>query len=144
MNTPTDQHDAGAADLKAQAKEIMQEVADFLAGDHSHMSPQEYSDLQQQMMAKQSMAMGALLQSMGFEEKKTTLMQSEDIDVTDIKRRAGLIEDRPSALQANNFKMMQTIEKMAAGFVQNQAQDSRVATFIAKQIIGMARKIKEN
>ena len=83
MNTPTD--------LKQQAKDIIQQVDDFLKGDHSHLPVEEYARLQQQMLARQSMAMAALLQHMGFKEKKP-LMQSEDVEITDIKRRAGITE----------------------------------------------------
>jgi len=89
MNTPIKQ--SATPDLVAQAKEIIQQVDDFLAGDHSHMPPEEYAKVQDRMLAKQSMAMGALLQSMGFGEKKPTLMQSEDKDIADIQRRAGLL-----------------------------------------------------
>jgi len=90
MNTPRDE--SGKADLIAQAKEIIQQVDDFLAGDHSQMPPEEYAQEQERMMARQSMAMAALLQAMGFEEKKP-LMQSEDVDIADIKRRAGITEE---------------------------------------------------
>jgi len=90
MNTPRDE--SGKADLIAQAKEIIQQVDDFLAGDHSQMPPEEYAQEQERMMARQSMAMAALLQAMGFEEKKP-LMQSEDVDIDDIKRRAGITEE---------------------------------------------------
>jgi hypothetical protein len=83
MDTPTD--------LKQQAQDIMREVDAFLKGDHSNLPVEEYSHLQQQMMAKQAMAMSALLQHMGFEEKKP-LMQSEDVDIADIRRRAGITE----------------------------------------------------
>ncbi len=68
----------------------MREVDDFLKGDHSHMPPDEYAQEQKRMMARQSMAMAALLQAVGFEEKKP-LMQSEDM--VDLKRRAGITED---------------------------------------------------
>lgn len=79
-------------DLKQQATDIMREVDAFLQGDHSNMPVEEYSQLQQQMMAKQAMAMSALLQHMGFKEKKP-LMQSEDADIADIQRRAGLLNE---------------------------------------------------
>ena len=90
MNTPIDQSDK--ASLVAQAKEIVQQVDGFLAGDHSDMSPEEYAQEQQRMMARQSMAAATLLQALGFKEKKKPLMQSEDVDVADIKRRAGITE----------------------------------------------------
>jgi len=79
-------------DLKQQAEEITQQVDDFLKGDHSHLPVEEYARLQQQMLARQSMAMAALLQHMGFKHKKP-LMQSEDADIADIQRRAGLLNE---------------------------------------------------
>jgi hypothetical protein len=91
MNTPIDQ--SAKADLVAQAKEIIQQVDDFLAGDHSNMPPEEYAQEQQRMMARQSMAAATLLQAMGFKEKKKPLMQSEDVDIADIQRRAGLLSE---------------------------------------------------
>jgi len=90
MNTPIDTTDKSA--LVAQAKEIVQQVDDFLAGDHSQMPPEEYIREQERMLAKQSMAAAALLQAMGFKEKKQ-LMQSEDKDIADIQRRAGLLNE---------------------------------------------------
>ena len=70
----------------------MKEVDDSLKRDHSQMPAEEYSRQQQHMLAKQSMAMAALLQDMGFKEKKP-LMQSEDADIADIQRRAGLLNE---------------------------------------------------
>jgi len=78
-------------DLKQQAQDIMQEVDDFLKGDHSHLPAEEYARQQQHMLAKQAMAMAALLQHMGFKQKKP-LMQSKDADIADIQRRAGITE----------------------------------------------------
>ena len=118
----------------------MQEVADFLAGDHSHLSDEEYSQMQQQMMAKQSMAMGALLQSMGFEEKKPALMQSRDTDLEDLKRRAGLNEVRPGATQAGNFQTMKKIVQLATNYMQNDNVDAKLTAknimFHANQVMG--------
>ena len=135
MNTPPNQD---KADLIAQAKEIMQEVADFLAGDYSHLPEEEYNQLQQQMMAKQSMAMGALLQSMGYKEKKPTLMQSEDADVEDIKRRAGLSEQRIDD-RSHNFQTMKKIVQIATNYMQH---DNVSATTSAQNIIYLARQIE--
>ena len=132
MNTPTDK-----ADLVAQAKDIMQEVNDFLTGDHSDLSPEEFDRLQQQMMAKQSMAMAALLQSMGYKEKRDTLLQSKDAEVEDIKRRAGLTEMQ-SRDPAEAFTIMKKIVQIATTFMQDERSDPQVAS---RMIIALANKL---
>jgi len=132
MNTPTDK-----ADLIAQAKNIMQEVNDFLTGDHSHLPPEEFDRLQNQMMAKQSMAMSALLQSMGFEEKRDTLLQSKDSDVEDIKRRAGLSEMQ-SHDPTQDFQIMKKIVQLATTFMQDERSDPEIAS---RMIIALANRL---
>ena len=134
MNTPLDPQ---TVDLRAQAKDIMQEVAGFLAADHSGMPEEEYQQLQRQMMAKQSMAMAALLQSMGYEEKRDTLLQSKDSEVEDIKRRAGLTEMQ-SKDSSRDFMIMKQIVQLATRFMQDERSDPEIA---ARMIVSYASKL---
>lgn len=123
-----------STDLKQQAQDIMQEVDAFLKGDHSHLSAEEFARQQEHMMAKQSMAMAALLQHMGFKHKKP-LMQSEDM--ADLKRRAGITE----ASNNRTFDQMKKIVQLAHNYMQNDKVDGLLT---AKNIVYLAQQIGED
>lgn len=81
------------AALAAEGRAVAQEVNDFINGDHSHMSAEEYRNMQRKLFAKQQHTIEALSAAMGMgKEQPTKLMQSEDADVADIRRLAGITE----------------------------------------------------
>ena len=80
-------------ELAQQGRALAKEIEEFLNGDNSHMSDEEYSKTQQMLFAKQQHAIEALATALGVGKKPTTLMQSEDADIADIQRRAGLLNE---------------------------------------------------
>ena len=134
MNTPADK-----ANLISQAKGIMDQTDEFLTGDHSDVPEEEYIEMQKRVMHQQSMAMAALLKAMGFKEKEQ-LMQSEDADVEDIKRRAGLSEHygKPNRKQAHDFYIMKQVNQLATQFMQDERSDPEIA---ARMLISYAKQL---
>jgi hypothetical protein len=91
MDNSTDDYKAGLAGLAKQTRAVAAEVDAFLNGDHSHMSEEEHRRMQDILLAKQQDAIQALVAAMGMRQEQP-LMQSEDVDIADIRRRAGITE----------------------------------------------------
>ena len=98
MDNPNDTYTSTMADLAAQGRAVAQEVEEFINGDHSGLSPDEFNQMQTRLLAKQKFAIDAMAAAMNpktnanIDPQRSTLMKSEDADITEIKRRAGIIE----------------------------------------------------
>jgi hypothetical protein len=140
MDKKTDTYKASMAELARQGRELTKEINDFLHGDNSHMSPEEYEKTQQMLMAKQQNAIEAFISAFGMSSDMssnaptTTLMQSEDINT--LKRLAGITEEN----QQHNFETMKKIVHLATTFMQNQKTS---AIITAKNIMFLANRIKD-
>jgi hypothetical protein len=140
MDKKTDTYKASMAELARQGRELTKEIDDFLHGDNSHMSREEYEKTQQMLMAKQQNAIEAFISAFGMSSDMssnaptTTLMQSEDI--INLKRLAGITE----ANDNHNFDTMKKIVQLATNFMQNNKAN---ATMTAKNIMFLADRIKD-
>ena len=135
MDIKTDEYRASMAKLAQQGRALAKEIEEFLNGDNSHMSQEEYYKTQKILFAKQQHAIEALASAMGMNQQPTTLMQSEDI--TDLRRLAGITEN----VDRHNFDQMKKIVQLAQNYMQNDHAD---ATMTAKNIIFIAQRIKGN
>ncbi len=139
MDTKTDAYKSSMAELARQGRELSQEINDFLNSDTSHMSPEEHEKTQRMLLAKQQNAIEAFIAAFGMSSNAptTTLMQSEDKDIDNIKRLAGITE----ANNDHNFDTMKKISQLAQNYMQNTKASSELT---AKQIIFLAQRIKED
>ena len=135
MDIKTDEYKASMTELAQQGRALAKEIEEFLNGDNSHMSEEEYQKTQKILFYKQQHAIEALASAMGMNQQPTTLMQSEDI--TDLRRLAGITEN----VDRHNFDQMKKIVQLAQNYMQNDHAD---ATMTAKNIIFIAQRIKGN
>lgn len=128
------------AKLAQQGRALAKEIEEFLNGDNSHMSDEEYGKTQEMLFTKQQHAIEALATALGMgKEQPTTLMQSEDADVENIKRLAGIVAERRDE-QSHNYKTMRNIVSQAQHYMMN---DKTSATEVAKHIMMLAARIED-
>ena len=146
MDNPNDTYTSTMADLAAQGRAVAQAVEEFINGDHSGLSRDEFNQMQTRLLAKQKFVIDAMVAAMNpktnasIDPQRSTLMQSEDADITEIKRLAGLNEVRPTQNQAGNFQTMKKIVQLATNFMQNHTADAELT---AKNIIFLAQQIEK-
>jgi len=145
MDNPNDTYGTTLADLAAQGRAVAQEVEEFINGDHSGLSPDEFNQIQTRLLAKQKFAIDAMAAAMSTNSglngpQRSTLMQSEDADITEIRRLAGLNEMKPTRNQAGNFQTMKKIVQLATNYMQNDTADAELT---AKNIIFLAQQIEK-
>jgi hypothetical protein len=135
MDIKTDEYRTSMAELAQQGRALAKEIDEFLNGDNSHMSEEEYHKTQKILFYKQQHAIEALASAMGMNQQPTTLMQSEDM--TNLKRLAGITEN----VERHNYDQMKKIVQLATNYMQNESAD---ATMTAKNIIFLAQRVKGN
>jgi len=138
MDNKTDTYKASMAELARQGREVAKEVDAFLNSDTSQMSKEEFDRTQQLLLAKQQNTIEAFAAAFGMNKTPTsTLMQSEDKDINDLKRLAGITE----ASENHNFDTMKKISQLAQNYMQNHKASSALT---ARNIIFLAQRIKDD